>query len=239
MRIISKFHDYYDAGQAHGQDRSLVYPREAKVYEQAGRHTDLPSHLRKLREELMGMTPGILTLRRPNKNFIWTEACPGIILFAGKAYPFVEVRRQRTGTRFGSEAHFVYEFERLEALLAEQDYDLQDKDAGRYLAWNQTEVLSFEKFLALKGNDRWQAFATEYRIAVLSWQRWGDILAVDALVAKLELFRALDAWQAYQELSMFWGNLAAPERNTVVISDKDRIAQHGFDKWSFRKMPGG
>ncbi len=36
---------------------------------------------------------------------------------------------------------------------------------------------------------------------------------------------------------MFLGNIAAPDRVPITVADKDRIAKHGFDKWSFRKMP--
>jgi len=32
MRIISKFHDYYDSVMIYGQDKTVVYQREEKKY---------------------------------------------------------------------------------------------------------------------------------------------------------------------------------------------------------------
>jgi hypothetical protein len=52
---------------------------------------------------------------------------------------------------------------------------------------------------------------------------------------KLNFQTVKDPYTAMQELSMFIGGVIprqAPEM--VNISDKDRIAQHGFDKFSFR-----
>lgn len=46
-----------------------------------------------------------------------------------------------------------------------------------------------------------------------------------------------DPHTCMQELSMFIGNMAAPDRVPVVIEDKYRIEQHGFDAKSFRKQP--
>lgn len=52
----------------------------------------------------------------------------------------------------------------------------------------------------------------------------------------LEFFKVFDPYQAFQELSMWVGNMNSPENNMVQLSDKELIAKHGFDKWSFRKM---
>lgn len=50
--------------------------------------------------------------------------------------------------------------------------------------------------------------------------------------------KILDAFTAYQELSMWVGGvLPKNENGMATISDKDKVAKHGFDKWSFRKMP--
>ena len=58
-----------------------------------------------------------------------------------------------------------------------------------------------------------------------------------SVLKDVQFYKAIEPWRAYQELSMFLGNIAAPDRVPVVVSDKDRLQQHGFDKWSFRKPP--
>ena len=71
-------------------------------------------------------------------------------------------------------------------------------------------------------------------LAVVSVFLEGPLIELNPKLAKYEFFKKLAAWQAFQELSMFLGNLAAPDKTTVQLSEKDRINQHGFDNWSFR-----
>lgn len=47
-----------------------------------------------------------------------------------------------------------------------------------------------------------------------------------------------DTYTAYQDIFQYVsGVLNSRENDTVEISDRDKIHKHGFDKWSFRKMP--
>lgn len=43
----------------------------------------------------------------------------------------------------------------------------------------------------------------------------------------------MDTFTAYQELEMFFGNLARPNKPIPEILDKDMVSIKGFDKWSF------
>ena len=53
-----------------------------------------------------------------------------------------------------------------------------------------------------------------------------------------EFYKVIDAFTAFQEISMFIGGvLGIGEKEIVEIEDKYKIGQHGFDKWSFRKEP--
>lgn len=52
-----------------------------------------------------------------------------------------------------------------------------------------------------------------------------------------QFFKKQDPNSCFQEISMFLENMSAPDRVPVVIEDKYRIEQHGFDKQSFRKAP--
>ena len=47
----------------------------------------------------------------------------------------------------------------------------------------------------------------------------------------------MDTFTAYQELQMYFGALAQPNKPIPNVSDKDMVSIKGFDKWSFRKRP--
>jgi len=64
------------------------------------------------------------------------------------------------------------------------------------------------------------------------------IFIVNPILKDYEFYKVVDAFQAFQEISMFLGGvLGRGEKEIVVVADKYKIAQHGFDKWSFRKEP--
>jgi hypothetical protein len=60
-------------------------------------------------------------------------------------------------------------------------------------------------------------------------------LVVNPILKTYDFAKIVPPEQAWQELSMFFGTVVMPERNTVQVSDKDRHQQHGFDKHSFRR----
>jgi hypothetical protein len=64
------------------------------------------------------------------------------------------------------------------------------------------------------------------------------IFIVNPILKDYEFYKVVDTFQAFQEISMFIGGvLGRGEKEIVVVEDKYKIAQHGFDKWSFRKEP--
>lgn len=51
-----------------------------------------------------------------------------------------------------------------------------------------------------------------------------------------QFYKVFDSFKAFQELQMFMGGvLGTGEKEIIVVADKYKIAQHGFDKFSFRK----
>ena len=59
---------------------------------------------------------------------------------------------------------------------------------------------------------------------------------INPILKEYEFYKVFDTYQTFQEIQMFIsGVLGNKENNVVIISDKDKIIQHGFDKWSFRK----
>jgi hypothetical protein len=61
---------------------------------------------------------------------------------------------------------------------------------------------------------------------------------INPLLKEYQFYKVFNAVQAFQEIQMFLGGvLGRGEKEIVEVADKYKIAQHGFDKWSFRKEP--
>ena len=237
MRIISKFHDYYDSGMSEGQDRSLVFMREHAQWTRS-QAENAPASLRLFAQLAQSRMPRPLNLNRPDRKHMRVLVSFGVVLLAGRLYPLAEVERITYGVSAERDHHWVYELDELVALLDEHDYDiLAGRSARRTYQELTGKSQDVKSFYALRGNEALMAHALEHRLPLLSVQQSIAHLEQCPQLQALQFYRCMNPWQVYQELSMFLGNLAAPERNTVVIADKDRIAQHGFDKWSFRRPP--
>lgn len=245
MRIISKFSDYYDAVQAQGQDRSMVFVREQQQFTRCHSNKELTPALAQFVDFAARHTPANLRLSPEKREYLSVEVEFGLVLFAGRLYPYAELRRLPRALGSWVEPYFIYSHDELARVLDEYDFDLakRDKRAEQWEArFNAASHLnnkggSSAEFFALTGSDRLMELAMSERLATARWARRMDLLDVNPRLADLQFYRQLDAWQAFQELSMYWGNLAAPDRVPVVIEDKYRIVQHGFDKYSFRKPP--
>lgn len=71
-----------------------------------------------------------------------------------------------------------------------------------------------------------------------TWIRPDEIIINGFNLNELQFFKVFDFTKAYQELEMFIGGVLTSIGNKMVeVSDKSKIAKHGFDKRSFRKEP--
>lgn len=52
-----------------------------------------------------------------------------------------------------------------------------------------------------------------------------------------ELYKLFPVQQMFQEIEMYLGGLASPDKKIPAVSDSDMIVAKGFDNWSFRKEP--
>ena len=70
------------------------------------------------------------------------------------------------------------------------------------------------------------------------WEGNHSKFIITPLLKNYEFYKVFDSFQAFQEVMMFMGGvLGRGEKEIVEVADKYKIGQHGFDKWSFRKMP--
>lgn len=62
-------------------------------------------------------------------------------------------------------------------------------------------------------------------------------ITLNAQLKPFDFVRMFDPYQAFQEISMFMGNMAQPNKPIPHVSDEDMAAAKGFDQWSFRQPP--
>lgn len=240
MRIISKFQDYYDGLQAHDQDRSLVFLRLPQTVEEPKPEFKPFEGLAQFARQSF---PGEISHKRPNQHH--TAVRPGLLLLAGKLIPYARVvPMTKVIGSVNLEQHdkektrICFQLDHLARAL--EGMDLELPKPKKKASWMWERRASWESFFELRDSEQWHAWATEHRHALLRVERndnRGLQVEVNPQLSKLQAYQAFAAWAVYQELSMFLGNLANPDNTMVNISDKDRITQHGFDEYSFRKAP--
>lgn len=219
MRIISEFKDYYDSVQATGYDSSFAYIRTEKSEE--------------IKKEF-------LTVKR-----LYLSESSYTIGFCGKVYPCIELN-----------GNFCYSLKDFEEAL-DKNYDSKDLDhyydrpnkkkikftrqkfsSGNY-GINHKTMEQFFNRCKEQQNNYLKIFEDNYcPIFIVSHAksfREKDLITYNARLNLYEFYRVFDPYQAFQEISMFLGGLASPEKELPKLDDKTMSEIKGFNKFSFRK----
>ncbi|MDW3646585.1 MAG: hypothetical protein R8P61_05975 [Bacteroidia bacterium] len=256
MRIVSKFHDYYDSVQASGQDQSCVYVRkeDKSLVHNTDTHYHKISQLKNLGEAALFSKE-----RGPEHQSIlfFRELTLG---YCGKLYPifqFVHFEGNKA-----KKLHHFYKPEDAEAyfqtVIDDYPYD------GHYLNyWGNGKKLgldhaySYESRYDIEVDDLFHYFQVPlfmlpdmpYDFSALE-EVWGynhfrrgkDVVNIllNPCLRRLEFFRIKDPYSCFQDIYQYInGVLGNTENIETKMSDQDKIQQHGFDqKYGFRKRPG-
>lgn len=250
MRIIGG-HDYYDSALAYGADREVVFARE-KERKIATKEFPIPAeasfHIYRLKPDgnakAVDWWNSIASMRSDVTCYKVTAIVTDTI------YRGVEIQYE-----YGhSKSVFCWTEVAMETILGRYGCTLYLRNAhGR---WNSaTRHLSRqgardEEMLAYywdrpKVKPEQLNYLVENRISIALYRAslwdnrqtpsWG-INGFD--LGAVEFYRVMDPHTLYQELSMWVGGiLPRSGAEMVTIDDKTRAAKHGFDRWSFRKMP--
>lgn len=238
MYIISKRKDYYDgvAGTT-GIDKSIVYNRDIieldgsqypKIFKGYNTFNNRnPSPFVKLDNVHL----------KKELNVVYEHIAPFIIGFCGKIYVGWKFYSADGRTPFGAQE-----------LIETIDYDNDNirKMVDQYPYWggnfedNLNYVLSYDAMdLFRELNAPVFVYDSDYgRIYAEKNYRNNPKFFVNPLLKEYQFYKLFNAVQAFQEIQMFLsGVLGNKEKEIVNVADKYKIAQHGFDKWSFRKEP--
>lgn len=235
MYIIAKRKDYYDgvAGTT-GIDKTIVYERLTQEYENA----DIPVLFERQR--------GYWGLSRSNNPFheinyhglkkefrkLWDEQAYFIVGFCGKLYIGWKIYRVINAEEEVS-TEYTYDNDHMMELLEEKSWRGNLVDAIKY-------VQSYDAMQMFRDlNSPVFVYDSDYgRTHYMRRRNNGhkSKFIMNPLLKDYQFYKIFDAVQAFQEVQMFMGGvLGRGEKDIVVVEDKYKIAQHGFDKFSFRK----
>lgn len=238
MYIISKFKDYYDSALGvTGVDKSIVYDR--KNIEIENKEIPLEAYKPLISETLWGYEhQHILHLNKNERRYKDVEYF--LVGFCGKYY-------------LGFKFYYLAENDPLKRYEIDFKYDLDEVrkhlDLGTHkkFSWKRhgdhfeslvKAVNEYDSDVIFRKYNT-PCFVYHYATKLSKSTRVGrKLLTINPNLKEFEFAKAVDPFTAFQEIQMYIsGVLGINEKEVIVVSDKDRIAAHGFDKWSFRKPP--
>jgi hypothetical protein len=237
---VSEFHDYYDTVQAVGQDQTVVYLRTRKEVQLNPNNYHFPR---------FGGTP-------PRFEYSpWMPMVEIVVGFCGKVYPILRLSHQRRSEPSPNTA-LCYTPSEVDAFI---EHHFKRREIETYRSkprrWRFASALwprgqrreKFQEFFDTYAAKK-TAFVPlflENRCPIFVASTWWDVeqrarhykIVYNECLKELEFFRRMDTYTAYQELQMYFGAMAQPNRPIPAVSDKDMVSIKGFDKWSFRNPP--
>lgn len=129
----------------------------------------------------------------------------------------------------------VYDFDTFMAIVNEHEVELTQT---RY-KWQRLPELvdQIKAYFAAQGTNEWEDFMVTNKLVTLA-HGIGPHYQGNGTLKQYEFYRVMDAFQTYQEIDMYVsGTLTTPDAPMIELTEKDRVQQHGFDKYSFRHKP--
>lgn len=254
MKLISKFHDYYDCIQKMGYDDYPMFLRHQKEieYVHPKDHSTENSYEQSLIEKLVNIQQG---MPREMRNL---SASRHVLVFCGRAYPCYEFQ----GNFYydldtlikGIENHILdndyrnpnlyvssAEYHDWEKALAKLKSEKPPKKKRHHFNWTKAlNKYSWEKFINAFKPDIPIEIHQHFKTPILALSPYvfkaGLQLIVNPCLKEFDFQKIKDPYTVWQEISMYLGNeLVSQMDPNPPISDKVRAESKGFDDWSFRR----
>lgn len=207
MKINSDFHDYYDTALGYGVDTTIHYNRKGRGYAPEGMPETLLKPMR----------------HRSVKLKDETVIRPLVVGFCGVLHPAVEIFR-------GKETSPDYLYDVKHLLTFASDKGLRERGYARVVLGD------FLRWDGKRCDTIFQQVSAP--VFVVSREREYDdelTLRINVMLRKFQFYKVVDAFSAFQEISRYLSNELVRRDEPLEVADKYRIAQHGYDKYSFRK----
>ncbi len=211
MKIIAPYRDYYDCVQRYGHDHSITYFRKPEAVKYDKYKSPFP--------------------RSHSNEYV-------VVGFCGVLYP-AEIISRHTAT--GIEKTLCYNINEIDSYVAEycdkqQQYMYFTSKYKRYKMPGRDDHLEFfSDYKPIKNN--FAEWFVKHRSPLFLYDSASGVLTYNTCLLKsVEFYRVFAPQQAYQEIEMWLGNQASPEKPIPVVDDVTMLEAKGFDKkTSFRK----
>jgi len=232
MRIISKFHDYYDSVQAMGQDRSLVYVRNPEEIDCKQGGFFFPS-----------CTACFRTYYDRFDASRKLDVDDHVVGFCGKIYPVVKLIFIDRNRPMGEEApkKFCYNMDDVDGFIHEhfRDKQIECYESKDFIPNSQWQFYHrrryFTEFFTVGEEKKYEKHFIEKRCPIIVGDCRHKKIIYNGKLKDVDFFRVFDPYRAFQEIAMYYGNMAVPLKPIPEITDETMAEIKGFDKFSFRK----
>jgi len=239
MYIIDKKKDYYDGVVGTmGIDKEIVYERKTIEIK---KNEEFPKEFKRFNDFMKALDNHFLNLDfySPKNDSKYSEVDAFIVGFCGKLYPGFKFHKKITikspfeDDMFNFKTNIIYNRKKIKK-------HLENKTWGRVLEDDLNYIQNYDAMHIFREYNTpiFLYDGNTHRVR-LNDRTPTEKFIVNPLLKDYEFYKVFDSFRAFQEIQMFIsGVLGIGEKETVEISDINKIQQHGFDKkWSFRKEP--
>lgn len=228
MKIISKFHDYYDSASAFYDD-SLLLKRKTEIVSLNSIKNPLPYNTIQVAASYGRRVVGSMD-RLATIDFLY---------FCGKVYPLFcifnsssyWIKKGNVSVRIEERSDQVY-FSTLEELVNE--CKRQELGMG-YSKRVEEKIKKYNQII--KENLAAKVDVDIFRnVSAPYFMTEGSSIVIYPVLKNLTRSFKMDAFAIYQEIEMFLGGvMGSSEKEIIEISDVDKRNSKGFDNYSFKK----
>ena len=222
MRIISKFHDYYDSIQGYGFDPTIIYIRN---------RDEIHKH------DLSKSIPSLLLNDLYSNEYKHSFGDIGEIYFCGKRYRFVNfIKSVNEKTIF----LYFYSLESLLYYLAKAyKKDIKKRSKKAMQKYIKTYEKECKEFYSINNNfEQNIKLHEQFNTPIFTVYNKNDNpdIVINPSLKDMNFQKVFDPYRAFQEIDMFLsGVLQSPENKMIDINDSDMRDKKGFNDMSFKK----
>lgn len=234
MRIISKFHDYYDTALGYGADPNVLYIRS---------------------EEIVDVEPPSRTYLYDRFTRLEFDVDRVVIGFCGKLYPVLVLEETKgfntTYKHFYSAAEYLKYSNSFKKKNSPTNREVKRYHYRRYNDNSKEAKQLLDRFFSGADYKQLLDVFQEHKVPIFvrNYRKDPDIAKyrrdvhgykLNANLKEYEFYRIFDSFRAFQEISMYIGGvLGVGEPNTVEISNDDMRDKKGFNDKSFKQVSPG
>lgn len=246
MRIIGKFHDYYDGVQSYNQDGNTVHwVRKTEVIKLTNQ--EIKSKILGTKETPLmsplfdGSVFSSDEIETKKTEYAFSSSA---IAFCGKVYPYIKVETTKKSAFIKPEpdvVKFFYDVKEYFKFLDEKSL-AEDTPKYRRIYYSSINFLDkkdIEIFFDCQPFKNHTEIFFEYNTPIYTVAKEGKLgiegIEINSCLKDIQFYKVFDPFQTFQEIEMFLTGVLPNNKKISVLSDKDKIQKHGYDKWSFRK----